>query len=268
MEEKLEFPEPTWLQKYIAELIGTWMLVLIGPGAAMMTLLLAEGEAKASTINIGIGALGGLGDWLAVGLAFGFIIAAAIYSLGHISGCHINPAVTIGLAAVGRFPWSQVVQYIIAQLLGAALGSLTLVAMLGSRAATVGGLGAPGPFPGVAAWQAYLAEAVGTFVLMYTIMGLAVDKRAPRGWAGFIIGMVVAAVITTMGNISGQGINPARTFGPYLINVFFGGPNLWVHFPGYALGPIIGAVIAAFVYVYVASLRAQPEPEVREAPAA
>ncbi len=105
--------------------------------------------------------------------------------------------------------------------------------------------------------QAYLAEAVGTFILMYTIMGIAVDRRAPRGWAGFIIGMVVAAVIITMGNISGQGINPARTFGPYLINIFFGGPNLWVHYAGYALGPIIGAVIAAFVYDYVAGTKPQ-----------
>ena len=257
MAEEVKVTEPTWMQKYIAELIGTWMLVLVGPGAAMMTLLLAEGESRTSAINIGIGALGGLGDWLAIGMAFGLVIAVAIYTLGHVSGAHINPAVTIALAAVGRFPWRQVPQYIIAQLIGAALASLTLVAMLGTRAATVGGLGAPGPFPGVAPFQAYLAEAVGTFILMYAIMGLAVDERAPRGWAGFMIGMAVAAVIITMGNISGQGINPARTFGPYLINVFFGGPNLCVHCPGYALRPIIGAVIAAFVYDYIAGTRSR-----------
>lgn len=255
MAEEVKMQEPTWTQKYIAELIGTWMLVLVGPGAAMMTLLLAEGTTKATDFNIGIGALGGLGDWLAVGLAFGFIIAAAIYAFGHISGCHINPAVTIALAATGRFPWGQVVQYIIAQLIGGALGSLSLVAIVGTRAATVGGLGAPGPFPGVSPFQAYLAEAFGTFILMYTIMGVAVEKRAPAGWAGWIIGMVVAGVITTMGNVSGQGINPARTFGPYLINIFFGGPNLWVHYAGYALGPIIGAVIAAFLYDYIAGTK-------------
>jgi len=130
--------EPTWPQKWLAEFVGTWALVLVGPGAAAVTLLLAEGTQKATTFNIGIGALGGLGDWLAIGLAFGFVIAAVIYSIGHISGAHINPAVTIALASTGRFPRSQVIQYVIAQLAGAALGSLTLLAMLGARGATVG----------------------------------------------------------------------------------------------------------------------------------
>lgn len=249
--------EPTWPQKWAAELIGTWALVLVGPGAAAVTLLLAEGTAKATVFNIGIGALGGLGDWLAVGLAFGFIIAAVIYSIGHISGAHINPAVTIGLWSVRRFPGSQVAPYIVAQLVGAALGSLTLLALLGTRGATVGGLGAPGPFPGVSAWQAYLAEAVGTFILMWTIMGVAVDQRAPKGWAGLIIGLVVAGVIITMGNVSGQGINPARTFGPVFIDSFVSGaPRLWAHFVGYALAPIIGAVVAALLYDAVAATRA------------
>lgn len=254
MTDQDAIPEPTWGRKYLAELIGTWMLVLIGPGAAMISLLMSEGTSKATDFNIGIGALGGLGDWLAIGLAFGFIIAAAIYAFGHISGCHINPAVTIALASVGRFPWSQVFQYISAQLIGATLASITLVAMLGTRAATVGGLGAPGPFPGVAPMQAYLAEAVGTFILVYVIMAVAVDKRAPAGWAGWIIGMVVAGIIITLGNISGSGINPARTFGPYLGNVLFGGPNLWAHFAGYAIGPIIGAVVAAYLYIFVSRI--------------
>lgn len=247
-------PEPTWGRKYLAELIGTFMLVLFGAGAAMISLLMSEGTARATEFNIGIGAIGGLGDWLAIGMAFGLVIAAAIYTFGHISGCHINPAVTIALASVGRFPWKQVVPYITVQLIGAVLAALAMVAMLGTRAATVGGCGAPGPFPGVAPFQAYLAEAIGTFVLMIVIMAVAVDKRAPAGWAGWIIGMVVAGIITTFGNISGSGINPARTFGPYVGDVIFGGPNLWVHFAGYAIGPIVGAVIAALVYVYISRI--------------
>jgi glycerol uptake facilitator protein len=251
--------EPTWVQKYVAEFIGTWALVLVGPGAAAVTLLLAEGTQKATPFNIGIGALGGLGDWLAVGLAFAFVIAAVIYSIGHVSGAHINPAVTVALASTGRFPWSQVVQYVVAQLAGAALGSLTLLALLGSKGATVGGLGAPGPFPGISPFQAYLAEAVGTFILMWTIMGVAVDQRAPKGWAGLIIGLVVAGVIITMGNISGQGINPARTFGPVLVASLAGGPNLWAHFVGYAIAPIVGAVVAALLYDAVAAPRAAAE---------
>lgn len=246
--------EPTWPQKWLAEFIGTWALVFIGPGAAAITLLLAEGSQKATTFNIGIGALGGLGDWLAVGLAFGFVITAVIYSIGHISGAHINPAVTIALASKGRFPWSQVIPYAVAQLAGAALGSLTLLALLGTRGATVGGLGAPGPFPGVSAMQAYLAEALGTFILMWTIMGAAVDQRAPKGWAGLVIGLVVAGIIVTLGNVSGAGINPARTFGPVLIDAFVpNAPRLWGHFLGYALAPIIGAVVAVYLYDAVAA---------------
>lgn len=254
MVEQAVIPEPTWGRKYLAELIGTFMLVLFGAGAAMMSLLISEGTPRATDFNIGIGALGGMGDWLAIGLAFGLVIAAAIYTFGHISGCHINPAVTIALASVGRFPWSQVVQYIIAQLVGAFLAALAMVAMLGTRAATVGGCGAPGPFPGVVPFQAYLAETIGTFVLVIVIMAVALDRRVPAGWAGWIIGMVVAGIIITFGNISGSGINPARTFGPYLADVLFGGPNLWMHFAGYALGPIIGGVAAAFTYVYVSRI--------------
>ncbi len=244
-------------KKLLAELIGTWMLVLIGAGAAAVTLLLAKGETFASDFSIGIGALGGLGDWLAIGAAFGIVVTAAIYIFGPISGCHINPAVTVALWATRRFPGNQVIPYIVAQCIGGFLGAVTLLIVLGSRGATVGGLGAPGPFPGITDAQAFVAEAVGTFILMLTIMGIAVDKRAPQGWAGLIIGLIVAGVITTVGNISGSGINPARTFGPYLADSLFGGPNLWGKFWIYAIAPLLGSVAAAFVYDYVADAGAE-----------
>lgn len=239
---------PSIAKKFLAELIGTWMLVIIGPGAAAVTLMMAEGESKASAFNIGIGALGGLGDWLAIGLAFGIVIAAAIYIFGPVSGCHINPAVTIALWVTKRFPGKDVLPYLAAQFGGAILGSATLLMMLGSKGTTVGGLGAPGPFPGISLTGVFVAELVGTFILMLTIMGIAVDKRAPQGWAGWVIGMVVAGVIVTMGNISGQGINPARAFGPMLVNFFAGGPNglpvYWIYF----VAPVIGAILAVVVY--------------------
>jgi glycerol uptake facilitator protein len=239
---------PSIVKKFAAELIGTWMLVIVGAGSAAVTLMIAEGADKASAFNIGIGALGGLGDWLAIGLAFGIVITAAIYIFGPVSGCHINPAVTIALWATKRFPTKELVPYLVAQFAGATLGAATLLVMLGSKGATVGGLGAPGPFPGITLTGVFIAELVGTFILMLTIMGIAVDKRAPQGWAGLVIGLTVAGLITTMGNISGQGINPARTFGPVLVDSLAGGPNGWPYFWIYLLAPIIGAILAVLVY--------------------
>jgi glycerol uptake facilitator protein len=235
-------------KKFISELIGTWMLVTVGAGSAAVTLMLAEGEKKASTFNIGIGALGGLGDWLAIGMAFGIVIAAAIYIFGPVSGAHMNPAVTIALWITKRFPTGELIPYLVAQFAGATLGAVTILAMLGSKGATVGGLGAPGPFPGMSLTGVFIAELVGTLILMLTIMGIAVDKRAPQGWAGLIIGLIVAGLITTMGNISGQGINPARTFGPVFVDSMVGGPNGWSVYWIYLIAPIIGAIIAVWVY--------------------
>lgn len=239
---------PSSTKKFFAELIGTWMLVLIGPGAAAVTLMLAEGESKASEFSIGISALGGLGDWLAIGLAFGIIIAVSIYVFNPVSGCQINPAVTIALWVSKRLPTKELLPYLGGQFIGAVLGSATLLAMLGIKGSTVGGLGAPGPFPGISLTGVFLAELVGTFILMLTIMGVCVDNRAPKGWNGWMVGMVVAGVITTMGNISGQGINPARSFGPILVNSIVGGPNGWGVYWIYLLAPIIGAILAVLVY--------------------
>ncbi|MCP1662019.1 MAG: aquaporin family protein [Methanocalculus sp. MSAO_Arc1] len=241
------------LKKCVAELIGTFMLVFFGAGAAAITLMLAKGEQPMSDFSIGIGYLGGLGDWLAIGLAFGLVIAASIYALGRISGAHINPAVTIALWATKRFPTREVPPYIIAQLIGATMASVLFFACAGPESVTTGGLGATAPFPGITYSQAILVEAIGTFLLMLVIMGVAVDKRAPEGFAGLTIGLTVAGIITTIGNISGSAINPARTFGPYVGNTLFGGDNLWEFFPIYVIGPIAGALVAVFLYDWLNS---------------
>ena len=182
-------------------------------------------------------------------MAFAIIIAAVIYALGHITGAHINPAVTFALWATKRFPAHDAVGYIIAQCIGAACGSLLFALTVGMNAVTVGGfLVQPHHFPGIGYGQAILAEAIGTFVLMLVIMGVAVDERAPTGFPGLIIGLTVGGIITTIGNISGSSLNTARTFGPYLIDSLMGGPNLWMYFPIYIIGPIVGAVLAAVFY--------------------
>lgn len=241
----------TLAKRFTAEVVGTFILVFFGPGAAVITLLIANGAEKPNEFNIGIGALGGLGDWLAVGMAFALAIAAVIYALGRISGAHINPAVTIALWSIGKFPGRDVVPYIVAQLIGATLGSLLFLACIGPAAATVGGLGATAPFPGIGYGQAILAEAIGTFLLMLVIMGVAVDERAPPGFAGLVIGLTVGGIIITIGNITGSSLNPARTFGPYLGDSLMG-INLWQYFPIYVVGPIAGAVVAAWMYQYLA----------------
>lgn len=238
-------------KKAIAEFIGTFFLVFLGTGAAVITLMISAGQSTPNSFNIGIGVLGGLGDWLAIGLAFGIAIMACIYVFGRISGCHINPAVTIGLWSIGKFPSRDVVPYIVAQLAGASLASFLLAFSIGMGAVTTGGLGATAPFSGIGYFQAILVEAIGTFLLMITIMGVAVDRKATPGFAGLIIGLTVAGIITTLGNITGASLNPARTFGPYLGDLILAGNNLWSFFPIYVIGPVVGAILAAVLYRYL-----------------
>ncbi|HNJ80171.1 MAG TPA: aquaporin, partial [Methanoregulaceae archaeon] len=149
------------------------------------------------------------------------------------------------------FPAGDTGAYIVSQLIGAAIGSLLFAASAGMDAVTIGGLGATVPFPGISYGQAILAEFIGTFLLMLVIMGVAVNSKAPAGFAGLVIGLTVGGVITTTGNIAGASLNTARTFGPYLGDWLLGGNNLWVYFPIYIIGPILGALAAAFLYDYL-----------------
>ena len=233
-------------KKFIAELIGTFFLVFFGTGSAVVTLLIDDGVNHGAA---GIGLLGGLGDWLAIGLAFGLTVMACIYVFGKISGAHLNPAVTIGLLISKNISLIDSVYYIVAQAIGAVLGSLLLFVCLGAPAVTIGGLGATAPGLSVGYM---IAECIGTFFLMLVVMGVAVDKKADPGVAGISIGMTVAAVIIVLGAFTGASINPARTFGPYLMDTLLGGANLWGFFPIYLVGPIVGAILAALVYTYLA----------------
>ena len=240
-------------KRSIAEAVGTFILVYFGAGAAAITLMISQGSSPPNPFNIGIGTLGGLGDWFAIGMAFAIAIAASIYALGRISGAHLNPAVTIALLATRRFSLGDAIPYILAQLVGASVASFLFAASVGMDAVTVCGLGATAPFPGIGYWQAVMVEAIGTFLLMLTIMGVAVDRQAPPGFAGLVIGLVVGGIITTIGNITGSSLNPARTFGPYIGDYILGGNSLWHFFPIYIIGPVAGALIAAFLYDYLSA---------------
>lgn len=217
-----------------AEFVGTAMLVLFGPGSVVAAFQ--------------VGKPLGFPDVGFVALAFGLVVALIIYALGTTSGCHINPAVTIALAAVGRFSWRDVGPYIAAQALGAVAGAMLIVAYVGNRATDLGSLGLTALGAGVSPVQGVVAEALGTFLLMFTIMAVAVDQRAPSGWAGFLIGLAVAVEILVIGPFTGGSVNPARSFGPYVVNGLFGGTTPWGDFWVYLVGPVIGAVAAAFAY--------------------
>jgi len=173
--------EPSLIRKCIAELIGTFILVYIGAGAAAITILLANGQSsKSSFMSSGIGALGGLADWLSIGIAFAIAVAGAFYIFGHISGCHINPAVTIALWVVKRLPGKDVAPYIISQLTGATIASISFVGIVGTRAATIGGSGATALFPGINYLQGFFNEIIISFILMLVIMALAVYGRGSK----------------------------------------------------------------------------------------
>lgn len=229
-------------RRVLAEGLGTALLVLFGPGAVVAALTVGGGSLDYA----------GLGF---ISLAFAVVVALVIYALGPVSGAHINPAVTFALAVTGRFAWREVVPYVAGQLVGAAAGALLVVATFGRSAVDLG-MGMTSVADGVGLGQAVVIEALATFLLMLTIMAVAVDSRAPLGWAGFLIGLSVACAILLVAPQTGGSLNPARTFGPYLATTLFGGEAAWADFPVYWIGPLAGAALAAVVYDVLARTRA------------
>jgi glycerol uptake facilitator protein len=232
-------------QRLAAETLGTAMLVLVGPGSVVATLALA-GDAKPAVTGA---------DLLGISFAFGFIIAAAVYALGKVSGCHINPAVTFGLAATKRFPWRELPAYWAAQVLGAVLGAFAIWGVFAHSAIDLG-MGMTSFNHSTTSWgAAILAEGLGTFMLMFAILGI-VDGRAPTELAGIVIGGVVVAIIMVMGPITGASLNPARAFGPELVSAIGGGATHWSQLiPVYVLPGLVFSAGAAFVYDFLAEPR-------------
>ena len=174
-----------------------------------------------------------------------------------------NPAVTISLAATGRFPWREVGPYIAAQLLGSVLGGLLVVAAFGRIAVELGSVGGVAFGSGVSYPQAILVEAVATYLLVLAIMGTAVDRRAPAGWAGLVIGLSVTCLIVVFGPLTGAAVNPARAFGPNAAASFFGGSVAWSQFPAYVVGPLLGGLAAVFSYDVIARPRDAEDPDTK-----
>jgi glycerol uptake facilitator protein len=237
-------------QRAVSEALGTALLVLVGPGSVVATLVLAGKTVPAVT-----GA-----DLLGISFAFGLIIAALVYTLGKVSGCHINPAVTFSLAATKRFPWREVPTYIAAQVAGAVVGALAIWAVFAHTGIDLG-MGQTAFNHASTSWgQAIAAEGIGTFILVLAILGI-VDDRSPTELAGIVIGGVVVAIIMVMGPITGASLNPARAFGPELVSAIGGGATHWNQLvPVYIVPGLVGGGLAAFLYDFLATPRLHKRP--------
>ena len=215
-------------QRLGAEVIGTAFLVFVGVGSVPATLIV-NGDAPFTMADLGM-----------ISLAFGTIVVATVYALGHIGGNHINPAVTLGLAVTGKFPWRQVPAYIAAQVVGAIIGAAAILGVLGRPASDVGlGVATYRRHVGVA--QAFTAEFVGTFILVFTVFGV-IHRKAAAGFAGVAIGLVVFAAIIPVAPTTGASINPARTFGPMLVQQLAGGAVQWGQLPVYLAAELLAGV--------------------------
>ena len=237
-------------QRALAETLGTALLVLVGPGSVVATLVLAGDSTPAIS-----GA-----DLLGISFAFGLVITALVYAIGKVSGCHINPAVTFALASTKRFPWKEVPHYWGAQLVGGTLGALGIWALFTQTGIDMG-LGAASFNEDNYSWgSAIFAEGIGTFMLMFAILGI-VDSKSPNELAGIVIGGVVVAIIMVIGPLTGASLNPARAFGPELVSAFGGGVTHWAQLvPVYVLPGLVGAGLAAFVYDFLAEPRRVTRP--------
>jgi glycerol uptake facilitator protein len=237
-------------QRALAETLGTALLVLVGPGSVVATLVLAGKSTPAIS-----GA-----DLLGISFAFGLIIAALVYAIGKVSGCHINPAVTFALALRKRHPWNEVPAYWAAQVVGAVIGAFGIWAVFAHSGIDLG-MGQTSFNESTTAWgSAIFAEAIGTFMLMFAILGI-VDSRSPGDFAGLVIGGVVVAIIMVVGPITGASLNPARAFGPELVSAIGGGATHWNQLiPVYILPGLLGSGLAAYLYDYLANPRIVEEP--------
>lgn len=247
-------PAPSLGQKCLAEVIGTAFLVYIGCGTLTAAAFFMHGSA-----------ISAIADLFAASLAFGLALAIMVYAIGHISNCHVNPAVSIGLACVKRISWSDAGAYIVAQLIGGIIGAVLVAITFGASVAGPLGYGASDFNPTLVNYfSAIVVEAIATFFLLFVIMATGIDKRAPTGWSGFAIGLTLALGMLATGAVTGGNLNPARAFGPTVVQMLLGNNYPFWHMFVYFIGPIIGGILGAFAYQYLAQPQAERRTVYRE----
>lgn len=226
------------MKKYIAECIGTCVLVVLGCGTAML---------------VGCDAANGSG-YLLTALSFGLTIVGMAYCVGNISGCHINPAVSLGVLMRGGIEISDFIGYVVSQCIGALIGSGILALIFGTGGVTdqTGGFGSNGlAGVGGSVIAGLIVEIVLTFVFVLTILGVTSEKADHGSFGGLIIGFTLTLVHILGIGLTGTSVNPARSFGPAVVAAITGNTapiaSLWV----FIVGPLVGAALAAIVYNYL-----------------
>lgn len=223
------------MKKYVAEMIGTLVLVLMGCGSAVFA------GGMSGTVGAGVGTIG-------VALAFGLSVVAMAYAIGGISGCHINPAITWGVYLSGRMSGKEAGLYMIFQVIGALLGSAILYALVTTGAHTGPTLTGANSFDDGEMLQAFIAETVFTFIFVLVVLGVTSKKFGNPSLAGLAIGLALVLVHIVCIPVTGTSVNPARSIGPA---VFAGGEalsELWL----FIAAPLLGATLSAFVWKYLA----------------
>lgn len=209
---------------FVAEFIGTFALIFVGVGAIASNAI-----------------AGGASGLTGIALAHGLTIAVMVSATAAVSGGHLNPAVTLGLLSACKIDVKNAIGYVIAQCLGAVAAAFAIKGCIPADALTAVGFGTPSRGAGISEGAAILTEAILTFFLVFVVYGTAVDKRAPKV-GGLFIGLTVALDILVGGPITGAAMNPARHFGPAIVNGQWA--DLWI----YWIGPVAGGIVAAQIY--------------------
>jgi len=225
------------VKRFFAEIVGTFWLVFAGCGSAVIAAVYSTGDSV--PFNLGLGFLG-------VSFAFGLTVLTMAYAIGHISGCHLNPAVTLGLVAGGRFKAIDAIPYIIAQVIGGIAAAFTLYAIAsGKEGFELGGFAtngydalSPGKYDMI---SCFIAEAVLTCFFLFIIMG-ATDRRAPAGFAPIAIGLGLTLIHMVGIPITNLSVNPARSTGPAIVVGATALAQLWLFWSAPILGGIVGGL--------------------------
>ena len=224
------------MRKYIAELVGTMGLVLLGCGSAVF----AGGAAE--VVGAGTGTIG-------VALAFGLSVVAMAYCIGSISGCHINPAITLGVWMSGRMESKDALMYMLFQVIGAVIGAGVLAVLVSTGGHAGPTMTGANTFDVGETAQAFLAEAIFTFIFVLVALGATDQKRGAGNMAGLAIGLTLALIHIVCIPITGTSVNPARSIGPALMEGGQALSQLWL----FIVAPFVGAVFSSLVWKYLGS---------------